>query len=90
MSAAAQPSTPPAGMTWQQLIWAVRDAFGALVCRLKGGCNYNTYVFHSNCLYFCTRCNKEMTGRTFDDLLPMDDEQREALDWIDLHYGERA
>lgn len=77
-------------MSWQQLIkavkaaywkakWAVRDAAGALVCIAKGGCHYDTPEFHSQCLYFCTRCNKELTGRTFDDIEPLSDEDHEWL-----------
>lgn len=81
-------------MNWQQLIEAVRkaywklhfklrDAAGALVCKAKGECHYDTYVFHSQCLYFCTRCNKEMTNRTFADIEPLSWEEREQLEQLE-------
>lgn len=82
-------------MSWRKLIKAVRDAYyrsacaaGAVVCRIKGRCNYDTWVFHINCLYFCTRCGKEICGRTFDDLRPMSEEDVEMMHRFNFTEGE--
>lgn len=53
--------------------WAVRDFLGGLVCQFRGH-DYPFYEIHSYSLYFCTRCHREMFGRTFADLRPMSDE----------------
>ncbi|TFZ02097.1 hypothetical protein [Ramlibacter humi] len=46
------------------------------------GCNFDTPVIRSWCLYTCTRCGCEMLGRTFADLepAPVDDDDR-FFDW---------
>jgi hypothetical protein len=54
----------------QAVKWWIHDNAGRLVCLVKGGCNFDTHSFHSNRLYFCTRCARELTGRTFADLVP--------------------
>jgi hypothetical protein len=48
------------------------------VCRVRG-CHFNAMAFRSNALYFCTRCGEELTGRTFEDLVPMSDEDLEEM-----------
>ncbi len=37
----------------------------------------NRLGFSSNTLYFCRVCNEELLGRSFEDLEPMTDEERE-------------
>lgn len=83
-------------MSWAQLVaavrrarWKVRDAAGALVCKAKGRWNYNTPEFRGNCLYFCSRCGKEICGRTFDDLPPMSDEDVEMMHRFNFDEGGR-
>ena len=56
----------------------LRRASGSVVCRFKG-CHYDTPVFSTNTLYFCTRCGKEITGRTFADLQPLSDEELDDI-----------
>lgn len=59
----------------------LRKRLGAIVCRFRR-CNYDTPVFRLNALYFCTRCGKEICGRTIADLRampPLDDEDLEEL-----------
>lgn len=56
----------------------LRRAAGSVVCRFKG-CHYDTPVFHPNALHFCTRCGKEVTGRTFADLQPLSDEELDDI-----------
>jgi DNA-directed RNA polymerase subunit RPC12/RpoP len=43
-------------------------------CWLRGH-HYNTPDFHPKALYFCTRCGREILGRTYDDIEPMTDEE---------------
>lgn len=50
-----------------------------LVCKVRGH-RYDTPVFMSNCLYFCSCCGREMFDRTFEDIEPLTDEQMEELD----------
>lgn len=69
------------------LIYSIKLRIGALVCHFKG-CRFDAPFFHSNCLYFCPRCGKEMLGRTWDDIEPMTDEDREVLDYFDNVYGD--
>ncbi len=57
-----------------RLLWQARSALGSVVCRFKGH-HYDTPVFHPKCLYFCTRCEKELLGRTFADLQPMSESE---------------
>lgn len=73
-------------MSWAELKTAVRrawwklcDAAGALVCKARGKCRYDTYCFQTNVLYFCVRCSKEMFNRTFDDIEPLSEEDHEWL-----------
>ncbi len=56
-----------------------------LICRFRGHkCECAIYVlggdYTSKALYFCERCGTELFGRTFEDLEPMTDEEREAFD----------
>ena len=83
-------------MSWAQLVVAlrrewrkVRDALGALVCWAKGCCNYSTPDFHGNRLYFCSRCGKEICGRTFEDLQPMSEEDVEMMHRFNFDEGEK-
>lgn len=69
--------------------YAVTDFLGGLVCRVRGH-HYNTPAFHSQCLYFCTRCNEELLGRTWADILPLSDEEQEMLEQLDRAYEVRA
>lgn len=66
--------------------WIGRAA-GGVVCRFKG-CHYDTPVFSANALYFCTRCGKELTGRTFADLEPMSDDEMEHIHRLHEIYEE--
>ena len=50
-----------------------------LVCKVRGHRNPAPF-FTSNALYFCTCCGVEMFGRTFADLTPMSDAERDAWD----------
>jgi len=68
---------------WRRLMHAA----GSVVCRVKG-CHYDTPVFSGNTLYFCTRCSKELTGRTFADLQPMSDEDLEHIHRMHEIYEE--
>lgn len=56
----------------------LRRTLLGLVCRVRGH-HYPAPVFRSNCLYFCTRCGKEMLGRTFADIEPISDEDLEEI-----------
>lgn len=56
--------------------WAVCDFLCGLVCFIRGH-NYPFYVIRPNSLYFCTRCHREMFGRTIDDIKPMSNEELE-------------
>ncbi len=49
-----------------------------LICKIRGH-KYLTRTFTSNALYFCDRCGKEMFDRTFADLEPMTQEERDYL-----------
>lgn len=60
---------------------------GGVVCRFKG-CHYDTPVFSTNALYFCTRCGKEITGRTFADLEPISDDEMEHIHRLHEIYEE--
>lgn len=73
---------------WYRTLWW-RLCDGAafhFVCRFIG-CNFDTPVFRSDCLYFCTRCSGELTGRTFADLVPSD--HSDFMGWDD-HDSEGA
>lgn len=61
----------------QKLRWTVKTGLGRLVCMVQG-CHFKTPYFQSNRLYFCTRCDREMFGRTFEDLTP---EPMDEVDW---------
>jgi len=52
-----------------------------LICKIKGH-SYRglDHGFMSNCLYFCDRCGKELLDRTFEDLEPMTEEEREYFE----------
>lgn len=83
-------------MSWAQLVaavrrarWKLHDAVGALVCKSKGRCKFNTPVFQSHCLYFCSRCGKEICGRTFNDLEPMSAEEVEMMHRFSFDEGGR-
>ena len=43
------------------------------------GCKFDAAVFKTSSLYFCRRCGTELTGRSFDDLEPMSDEEIEQM-----------
>lgn len=47
-------------------------------CKARGH-NYNNTEFVSYCLYFCTRCRREMFNRTFDDIEPMTEEEVDLM-----------
>ena len=66
----------------QAVKWAVLDNIRRPIC-LVVGCHFDTPVFQSNRLYFCTRCTREMFGRTFADLQPVSLDDIEANDWSD-------
>lgn len=57
---------------------ALRRRLGAVACRFRGH-RFDAPVIRANCLYFCTRCGQEMTGRTFADLDPLSDKELEDL-----------
>lgn len=59
-----KPLTPLQAVKW----WIV-DNVRRPLCLLVG-CRFDTPVFRSNRLYFCTRCTREMFGRRFADLQP--------------------
>lgn len=64
---------------WRDLGRRIRERLaGWTVCRVVG-CRYGTYRFHSKALYFCTRCRKELTGRSFADLEPLTADELEEL-----------
>lgn len=65
----------------------LRRAAGSVVCRFKG-CHYDTPVFSTNALYHCTRCGKEITGRTFADLQPLSDEELDDIHRMHEIYEE--
>ena len=69
----------------KNMIYKAAQGFGTIVCYFKG-CHYDAPFFHTNALYFCTRCGKEITGRTWDDIEPMTDEDLETLAYFDEHY----
>lgn len=55
-----------------------------LICKIKGH-RYEAHTLMPNALIFCKRCGSEILGRTFADLEPMTEEEREMLfgddDW---------
>lgn len=63
----------------QAVKWAILDNIRRPIC-LAVGCRFDTPVFQSNRLYFCTRCTREMFGRTFADLQP--EPWSEEDDWF--------
>lgn len=67
--------------------WWIEEAAGSVVCRFKG-CHYDTPFFSTNCLYFCTRCGKEITGRTFADLKPLTDGELDDIHRLHEIYEE--
>lgn len=58
--------------------WHVRHLLGRVVCAFRG-CHYDAPVFHSYSLYFCTRCGREIAGRTWKDLRPVTDEELDEI-----------
>ncbi|MDO8933352.1 MAG: hypothetical protein Q7U97_13240, partial [Rhodocyclaceae bacterium] len=48
----------------ERVMRALRNAASRLVCLFRGH-NYPGYEIRMNCLYFCTRCHREMFDRTF-------------------------
>lgn len=40
-------------------------------CHLSGGHDYPAETFDGDHLCFCTKCDKEVMNRTFDDLDPL-------------------
>lgn len=64
------------------LLWQARNAVRSVVCRFKGH-HYDTPVFHPKCLYFCTRCDKELLDRTFADLQPMTESEYDEFTFYD-------
>ncbi|HJW55856.1 MAG TPA: hypothetical protein VJ577_11330 [Burkholderiaceae bacterium] len=52
------------------------------VCLIRGH-SYNTPEFRGNSLYFCSRCGREMFGRTFADIEPMSDDEIEMMHRFD-------
>lgn len=72
---------------WQVATWKARKVLGRVVCTFKG-CHYDTPVFSTNALYLCTRCGKEVTGRTFADLQPISDDELEDLHRLHGTYEE--
>lgn len=49
---------------------------------------YAAPFFHGNALCFCAHCGTEIAGRTFDDLEPMTDEEREQWLAIDMAFDD--
>jgi hypothetical protein len=61
----------------------MKKLFRRFICKIMGH-HYPTLTFTSNVLYFCSRCGKEMFDRSFDDLEPMSEDERDAfLDDLD-------
>jgi len=50
-----------------------------LICRLRGH-NYPGTCFSNFQLSVCRRCGKEVTGRTFDDILSAPDDYDDLID----------
>lgn len=73
----------PAWYPWQlhSVMLRVQWWLWRAVCALRG-CWYESPVFRSNRLYFCTRCKREMFGRSFEDLTP-DDASSEWPGYLD-------
>jgi hypothetical protein len=72
---------------WQSAVWKARKGLGRVVCTFKG-CHYDTPVFCTNALYLCTRCGKEVTGRTFADLQPMSSDELDDIHRLHEIYEE--
>lgn len=72
---------------WADALWEARKLRGNVVCRFKG-CHYDTPFFSANCLYHCTRCGKEITGRTFADLQPLSDDELDDIHRLHEIYEE--
>lgn len=67
--------------------WYIGCLLGRIACAFRGH-HYDTPVFRDNLLYFCTRCGREIAGRTWKDwknLRPMSDgeidEMHREVDW---------
>lgn len=54
-----------------------------LVCATRGH-NYPCSIFTTSALCFCQRCGTEIAGRSFNDLEPIADEDRDLLDTPDF------
>lgn len=56
----------------------------------EGECEYAAAEFRSNCLYFCTKCHHEMSGRTFADLTPISAEELDEIHKVNDAQGGRS
>lgn len=65
----------------QGFVAKAKQFINDLMCD-KYGHQYDTPVFHSKCLYFCKRCGKEMFDRSFQDIEPLTDDEREQMDQL--------
>ena len=63
---------------------ALARAWARLVCRVRGH-DFRAPVITANTLCFCSRgCGKEIADRTFADIGPLTDDEREMLErWGD-------
>lgn len=66
-----------------------RRLIATFVCRFKGH-DFGSVIYISpSVLTFCRRCREELQGRTFADLEPMTDEDREHLEHLDaMEFGD--
>ena len=72
---------------WMNATWKSRKRIGSVVCAFKG-CHYDTPVFCTNALYLCTRCGKEVRGRTFSDLQPITADELDDIHRLHEIYEE--
>jgi len=57
------------------------------VCRVQGHRNDSPFFVSGNkCLYPCKHCGEDIFGRTWDDLVPLADDEREMLEETDQVY----
>ena len=57
----------------------LKKLINRIICRLKGH-NYASAYFDNYTLSFCTRCNKEIADRGFNDIDPLPDDYQFDID----------